>query len=266
MSAVIRNFKLYFLFMSQQLKAILEYQSDFVITVIATMLTQLSGFLFLALLYNRIPEINGWLFWEVAFIYAMIYFTEGFISLFFNGIWRISQLVNSGEFDRYLIRPVSPILQILSSAVGMNGFGNLFIGFIIIFQCFYHLDINWSVSKVLMCIVILFSAIAIRLSIYFAACSFSFWTHSPGNAFATMTHNISDFAKYPISIYSFGVKALITAVIPYAFISFFPAAYIFDKPNGLIMGALTPLVAVYSILVSVWIFKRGIMKYESTGN
>lgn len=257
---------IYFRLINQHLKAILEYQADFLITLVAAMLTQILGFIFLWVVYQQIPEINGWSFWEVAFIYAMIFFTEGFASLFFDGIWSISRFVNRGEMDRLLVRPVSPILQVLGSAVGMNGVGNIFIGAVIISQALRHITIDWSVGLVVMAIILLISAIIIRVSIYMAACSSVFWTHSPGNAFGNMVHTVSDFAKYPITIYSLGVQALVAVIVPYAFISFFPAALLFGKTDWSMFGYLTPVVAIYCAGLATFIFNRGLRRYESAGN
>lgn len=261
-----RSLFIYFRLIKQHLKVILEYQADFVITMFAAMLTQVLGFVFLWVLYDQIPDINGWLFWEVAFIYAMIYFTEGFASLFFEGVWSISGLVNRGELDRFLIWPISPILQILGSAVGMNGVGNLFIGGIIIIQALQHIEMNWTPGKLLFALLMLVSVVAIRVSIYFAACSSVFWTQSPGNAFANMVHTMSEFAKFPISIYSLGVQALVTVIVPYAFISFFPAVYLFDKQEWSSIGLLVPFVAIYCVLMAKYIFNKGLHRYESAGN
>ncbi|KRE21102.1 ABC-2 family transporter protein [Paenibacillus sp. Soil522] len=71
--------------------------------VVAAALTQLLGIVFLWAVYSRIPDINGWLFWEVVFIYATIFMSEGFASLFFDGTWRLSGLVNRGDFDTFLL-------------------------------------------------------------------------------------------------------------------------------------------------------------------
>lgn len=261
-----RNFKLYFLFMKQNLRAILEYQADFVIMIIASAFTQLLGIAFLWVVYSRIPEIKGWKFWEVAFIYAMIFLTEGFASFLFEGVWSISRLVNMGELDIMLVRPISPVVQIMSSRIGVNGISNIVIGGIIIAQSLHHVNINFTIAKFIMTLLLLLSAIIIRASINFASNASAFWTNSPGNSFGFMVHSICDFAKYPITIYSFLVQAFVTAVIPYAFISFFPAAYIFNKGNLSYVGMLSPIIAIYCITVSIHIFYAGLKKYESAGN
>lgn len=261
-----RPIYIYFRMMSQHLKTMLEYQADFIIAMVAAMLTQVLGFIFLWVLYERIPDIQGWLFWEVAFIYAMVFFTEGFASLFFEGIWHVSGMVNRGELDRLLVRPISPVLQVLGSAVGMNGIGNLFVGGIIIFQAFRHIEVDWTLGKIGIALILLVSAVVVRTSVYFAACSTVFWTRSPGNAFGNLVHTLSDFAKFPLTIYSLGIQVLITIIVPFAFISFFPASYLFAKEDWALIGLLTPLAAIYCATLSVWIFNKGLRKYESAGN
>jgi ABC-2 type transport system permease protein len=263
---VFRALYLYVRLMTQHLKAMLEYQADFVIMVVAAALTQIVGFIFLWVVYQRIPTIDGWSFWEVALIYAMIYFTEGATSFLFDGVWNISGLVNRGELDLYLLRPVPPLLQIAGARVGLHGIGNMVTGGLIMAEALRHVQPEWTPGKILWALVIVVSAIAIRASINLASCSFAFWTRAPGNAFPFMVHSLSEFARFPLTIYSLPVQALIAVVVPYAFISFLPAAYLLGKPGGAWLGALTPLVAVYCVAMSVGIFHRGLRTYESSGN
>ena len=76
----------------------------------------------------------------------------------------------------------------------------------------------------------------------------------------------NEFAKYPITIYSLGVQALIVIAVPFAFVSFFPTAFLFGMDAWSAPGLLTPLVALYCMLFAVWIFRRGLRRYESTGH
>ena len=261
-----RTFYLYRRLVGQQLKAILEYQSDFLIMVVSAAMTQLLGILFLHIVYSRIPDINGWGFWEIAFMYAMIYMTEGIGSLFFEGTWRLGRLVNMGELDIYLLRPVSPILQVICSGVGMNGIGNIVTGAIIVTQAMIHIDMPWTWGKIAITIMLLILAVVIRVSINLASNCSAFWIRNAANAFPLMVHNVSEFAKYPLTVFSMGIRVLTTAAIPFAFVSFVPAAYIFEKESTAWLWILSPLVALYCVWMAVFIFKRGLRVYESTGN
>jgi ABC-2 type transport system permease protein len=261
-----RTLFLYFRFFGQQIKAILEYQADFIVLVFAAVLTQVLGLIFIWVIYDRIPEINGWDFWEVVFIYSLMNFATGFIQLFFEGMWRIGGLVNQGGFDRILVRPVSPVLQVLSFAVGMNGLGNMLLGGVMMVQSLLHVTIAWTWYKGLFFAFLFICTIAIRMSISLAANSLVFWTEAPNNAFPVMISSLADFTKFPISIYGFGVQAFFSVVVPYSFVSFFPAAYLFEKDGWSQLGMLTPIVAIYSVAASVWMFRRGLARYEGAGS
>lgn len=261
-----RTLYLYYRLISGQLRAILEYQTDFIILMGSAVLTQLLGIIFLRVIFDRIPDINGWGFWEVAFMYAMIYVTEGIGSLFFEGTWRLGGLINRGELDMLLLRPVSPILQVLASGVGVNGIGNLVTGSIIIGQALVHMDIDWTWDRIGIAVIVLLSAAVVRIAINLASNCANFWLRNAGNAFPLMVVNIGDFAKYPITIYPSFVRVLIASVVPYAFVSFFPVAAI-NGANGLAwVWVLCPVVAALSLAAAFGIFRIGLRTYESAGN
>ena len=91
---------IYIRLISQHFKAIVEYQLNFVIMLLAGVFTHVPGLIFLWLIYARIPAIQGWSFGEVLFIYGMTFFTEGITSLLIEGFWMLGQMVHRGELDR----------------------------------------------------------------------------------------------------------------------------------------------------------------------
>ena len=42
-----------------------------------------------------------------------------------GNIWELEDRVRQGEFDRYLVRPASPLLQLLTEHVPLSAFGEL---------------------------------------------------------------------------------------------------------------------------------------------
>src|SRR5690606_35027294 len=135
---------IYFRFLIQQVKAILEYQSDFFIAMAAGLLTQSLGLIFIWAIFERIPHINGWSLWEIVFMYSLIFIAEGVSSFLFNGIWLINGFVNRGELDRFLLRPVSPLLQVMSSAFGLNGIVNIILGLVFLLESINKTDTDWG--------------------------------------------------------------------------------------------------------------------------
>ena len=257
---------LYFRCLGQQMKAILAYEADFVVLVFSAFLVQIAGFAFIWTIFQRIPSINGWTFWQVVMMYALIFVTEGVGSLFFEGTWRLSNLVYTGQFDQILVRPVSPIVQVLAGAVGFNGLGNIVTGTVLIVIGVINTPIEWTPGRLLMLVILIASAATIRVAINLGSAASAFWVKAPWSMVPMFVHQLGEFAKYPITIYSVAVQALIVIAVPFAFVSFFPTAFIFGVDAWCIQGLLTPLVAIYSVLMAVWLFRVGLRRYESSGH
>jgi len=199
-------------------------------------------------------------------MYSLIFITEGVGSLFFEGTWRVSRLVYNGNFDQILVRPVSPIVQVMAGAVGFNGLGNIVTGGALMAISLGNVHVQWTPGRLLMLVILIISAATIRVAINLATSASAFWIRTPWSMVPMFVHQLGEFAKYPITIYSMAVQAVVVVAIPFAFVSFFPTAYLFNIESWSAIGLLTPLVAVYCMFMAVWIFQVGLRRYESTGH
>jgi ABC-2 type transport system permease protein len=80
-----------------------------------------------------------------------------------------------------------------------------------------------------------------------------------------------EFTRYPLSIYSRGVRLLLAFVIPFGFMNYFPASYFLHKAdNGLglpiAVGVLTPAVGIVFLLVAYACWRFGLQRYQSVGH
>ena len=261
-----RTLFLFTRFIQQNIKIKLEYKADFVLMLFAGSALQLIGLLFLSVLFSKIPPIQGWTLWEIVLMLASIYFTEGVVSFAFEGMWRTLRLINLGDLDRMLLRPVSPILQILTYDLGVHGIGNMLTGVILFIIALGQTHVNWTPDRILFMPVFLVSAAAIRTAISFAANSSAFWLTSFYNAFPLMVYQMADFAKYPSTLYTQSIQFFITVILPYAFIAYIPAVYLFDKAAWGPLAWVVPLVALWCIFIARGVFYLGLRRYDSPGN
>jgi ABC-type uncharacterized transport system, permease component len=77
---------------------------------------------------------------------------------------------------------------------------------------------------------------------------------------------LSEFTKYPISIYPKVLRIVFIFLVPYAFVSFYPATFLLGKGNFPLFAFLGPVVSIAFLVRSVRIFSFGISRYESSGN
>jgi ABC-2 type transport system permease protein len=260
-----RVVRLYVRLLGAHLRSLLEYEGDFWVMMAGTVLMQVVNVAFLSAIFAKVPAINGWSFWAVVAMFAMVAIAEGVGSLFFEGMWRLSWLINQGDLDYMMVRPYPIVLQVSSVQIGINGLSNIVTGGLMLGFALSHVDVAWSVGRVLLGVLVLLSAVVIKVSINLATNAVSFWMQSPSPLFAMAVHQVGDLARFPLSVYPLALKAALGFALPFAFVSFFPVSYLLGHGSSWV-GLLTPLVAVYCVLVSWWIFSRGLRRYESAGN
>jgi ABC-2 type transport system permease protein len=80
-----------------------------------------------------------------------------------------------------------------------------------------------------------------------------------------------EFTRYPLSIYSRGVRILLTFVFPFAFMNYFPATYFLHKHEGAlalppVIGLLTPAIGVVFVAVAYGFWRFGLNRYQGVGH
>lgn len=266
MKNICKLIKLYFKLMAQQLKCMLEYKLDFILMMVFTAFTQISGLFFIYLIFSKVPAIAGWTMWEVVFMYSMIYFTEGVLTFLFEGTWILGQLINSGQLDRCLLRPLPIGMQILTMKINPDGLGKIVISLYLMIQSLSMLDITWGISKVIWFVIFILSASTLRVCLNFSANCICFWLKSSKTSLSHLIHTFSEFGKYPLTLFQSGIQFVLIFIIPYAFISYFPTVYLLEKGRGSAVGLLTPLVALIGVALTKIILTLGLRLYDSPGN
>ncbi len=258
--------RLYRVLVSQFLKTILQSRVDFFIGLLGFFFTQIMGIAFLYLVFEQIPDLQGWTLDQLIFIYGFAQIPRGIDHLFTDNIWMVSWwMVIDGDFDRYMLRPMNVFFQVICEKLQPDALGELLVGMILIF-----LSISKGVLIVdaahILCFFISVSAGAViytSIKLFFA--TIAFWVKQSG-PFLQVAYNLADFAKYPTEIYSKGVRFLITWVIPFAFVAYLPASYFLIEKSALATIGLECLIALIFWIVAYSFFRYGISRYESAGN
>lgn len=261
-----RYCKLYIRYVSQDIKRLLEYQLDFFIQFIASFLMQITGLVTIWGIFTRIQEINGWSYWEIVMVYSLMYFSIGFGEIFFEGPWAINSLYHSGQLDFMFVKPLPVLFQVFASRIGLNGFGNIVTAIIVFVTAAINCSNSISMVNIILFLLLFIIALPIKGAIILAANCITFWTKAPGNAFGNLIHNVGEYTKYPIIIYPKAIQFIVTFLIPFGFVSFFPAAFLLNKEFGAKLMWFVPIISAYSIYLSIILFKKGLSLYESVGN
>jgi ABC-2 type transport system permease protein len=261
-----KNLLLYNKFLKQYIKSLIEYRADFILGLIGFILVQCAGVIFIKLIFNTIPDLSGWSFYEILFIYGFAQIPRGIDHVFTDNLWMLSgQIIVDGKFDKYLIRPLNPLFQLIAERFQPDGFGELIIGIILVVISSSNLNITFTFGKILLLLFAIICASFIYTAIKLAVASIAFWIKF-AQSYLFMTYQLSNFARYPMGIYPSAIKGILTFIIPFAFTGYYPGVYFLGKGSLFTGIILTFVVAVIGMCIAYMIWLKGISKYESSGS
>ena len=250
--------------MNVNIKGIMIYDLDYILGIVAMAIKCAVNFCMLLLLFELTDNINGWTFEQMLFLYGMSTFSYALWHCLFIDIITIPTYIQSGEFDRFLLKPLSPLFQIMMETFDEDGWGELIFGFAILTISLVKLDFNniYILLIPLFCLsgCLIFAAISILSS------SVAFYT--VGNI--DLTDNVMDFkefAKYPLSIFGPVIRIVFTVIIPIGFIAYYPGMLFMDDSYrwGIIPFLSLPVSIVFMVFASWW-WHRSLRKYDSSGH
>lgn len=266
MAKIKRYFRLYRVLIKQFFKTLVQSKVDFLMGLFGFFFTQVLGIAFLYLIFDKIPNLNGWTLSQLIFIYGFAQIPRGIDHLFTDNIWLVAwRMVVNGDFDRYMLRPMNVFFQIICEKLQPDAVGELLIGTILIIMSLSKGIVIVDGMHIVMFIVSIIAGAVIYMSIKLLFASLSFWIKRSG-PFLQVAYEMADFAKYPVEIYSKPIQFILTFVIPFAFVAYFPASYFLIQKSALTTVGIECLIAVILSILAYSIFKIGISKYESAGN
>lgn len=260
-----RGIRLYRVLVFQFFKVIMQSKADFFIGLIGFFLKQIMGIVFLYLVFRQIPDLMGWSFDELVFIYGFAQIPRGIDHLFTDNLWLVAKrMIINGDFDRYMLRPMNVLFQIISEKLQPDALGELLVGSILIVRSITNGTVVTGSVRILFFVISVITGAFIYSAIKLFFASFAFWMKRSGRILQ-VAYEMADFAKYPTEIYSRTVRFIITWIIPFAFVAFLPASYFLNKNSCIVIGGECLIALIFSV-VAYSLFCIGIHSYESAGN
>jgi ABC-2 type transport system permease protein len=252
------------------LLTMLEYRANFIMWFVFTIVYHgvALGALFVTM--ERFPSMNGWNFRDVFFLYALWMCGHELHNALFFTVVSVPEYVREGRFDRFLVRPLDTLFQVLTVPQQIVPDGLILaIATLAAATHVAGVRVDWVFALFVPAIVFGGALIDLGISLGIATCSF--WFVRVDTLRWVVMSLEQDFTRYPISIYGRGVQIVLAFVLPFAFMNYFPATYFLQKAEtGLhlnpVVGLLTPAIGLAWLGVSYafWIF--GLRHYQGTGS
>ena len=257
--------KVYFKTILMLIKAQLEYKKAFIISVIGSFLITFLLTISVYFLFEEFEQIGNWTFYEVAFLFGMVFFNFSISEMFLRGLDHFENIIKNGEFDRILIRPQNTLLQATCTEFDLSKIGRIIQCLIIIVISLTNLNIEWNLYKIFVFILMNISCFIIFLGIFILKASFCFWTIQGLEFMNILSEGGKKVAQYPIDIYAKWFRMFFTFIVPFGLVNYYPVLYLFGKTNNWCFGVL-PLFTILFLIPCIFVWKIGVKHYESAGS
>lgn len=262
-----QRFTLFFAYLSQLLKARVEYRLDFLVDVATTLFRQAVDLAFLAVIFSKIPRLAGWSFFEVVFIYGFFTLIFGLYNASFLSLISVfpSRFLIRAELDRVLTRPLDALYQVALETLRPLDLNGVVLGIVIMGYAATRLNLPWTWGEWLLLVPLVAGGYLVYSGFFLTLMSLSFWF--PDRTGLTPPFQVlSRFSQYPVSIYGPNLRLLLSTAVPFAFIAFYPSTLFLDRQGYEALALLTPLVGALAFSLGVFVFRRGLQRYESAGS
>ncbi len=248
----------------------MAYRWDFFVECLSAMLAQATGLMVIFIIFSRTQSLGEWGRWEVIFIYSMGMMAQAIFGAVSHSFWMFaSRYIMNGEMDRMLTRPVNPLLQIIIENFQIEVFVNIITAVILLMISAQRLGLHLGPLQVLMLCGLVLSSGMILIGVFLFLITLSFWFEDRVGIIPPV-YNLMAFGRYPLTLFHTSIQLILTYVIPFGFMAFYPATA-FLQGHQLagefhVFAMMTPVVAilVFGFAYAFWCF--GLKRYRSTGS
>jgi viologen exporter family transport system permease protein len=253
-----------------QVRSQLQYRASFALDLAGAFLISFVDFAAVLIIFDNVPQLDGWTLHEVAFLYGASSIAFAVVDVVIGHLDLFPRMIREGTFDALLIRPRGTLLQVVASDFSLRKLGKLAQATFVLAYALAGLDVDWDPGRIAMTGVMVIAGALIFGAIWVAGATIAFWTIDAGEFTNAFTYGGNFLTQYPISIYGEWVRRIFAYLVPTAFVCYFPALYILDKPDPLglptALQFASPLVALAAAVVAGFIWRSAVRRYRSVGS
>ena len=238
------------------LQAAMEFRAAFFTQVTFMMINNAVLFVFWFLYFDKFKEVRGWTLNDMLLLFAVTASAWGIGAYFFGNFITLAEVIVQGRLDYYLSLPRPVLLHVLASKSVGSGMGDLLYGIGSFILAGYL-----TPEGILRYLIGVFAGVCIFIGFLVIVQSLSFWL---GNTIALSQFALNavlTFSLYPSALFDTTTKFVLLTLVPAALIGTVPSEFVRDFTCVRLFQIVSG--AVIFLLLSLFVFYRGLRRYES---
>ena len=228
----------------------------FLTNIIFMVLNNASFIIQMAVLYSLNDNVGGYTFKQMLLLWGVSAGSYGVSRFFFKSAFNLSDTINNGKLDAFLVQPKNVLLSCITTSVETAAIGDIIYGFIMLFA------FGFSIPAFMLFVFFIISGGIVLTCISVILSSLSFW-FSRSDAIADTGNSImTNFGTYPDGIFKGLVKMLLFSLIPVGIVSYIPVKVMTEF--NIYLFLIVVLFTIMLIIFSFIIFYKGLKRYSSS--
>ena len=266
---MLRYLRLTYLYVKKTIKGMMSYRWSFLINCISQAMDYGVTFLLMWIMVSAFEGMDGWNAYEVMLLYAFSLFSYGIAGTFFLPmVGEVPEQIRQGTFDDVLVKPVKVLPYLIARGFICNYIAHISLSVVVMTVCFHALEVRatlWTLVRI--CGILFFGSLIYSGFFLFVGGS-AFLVTKNGLLFRIM-YFFREVSYYPISIFPRVIQVIVTLIVPYGFINFYPLQELLGKEgHGIFRNPAfwTPVAAVSFFTVACLFFEKSVKCYKSSGS
>lgn len=240
------------------------YRTNFLTSFVTDLVWIVVEFSLFGIIYSNAQSLAGWTQPQVYFFLGFFFAADSLFTTFFQrNFWMFSDLVNRGELDILLTKPISPAFLALTRYVGITALLNFCLGIAIMIRYAGPSEFagGWHWLEVPIWFGV---SVAVATAVRFLFSVSTFWTERSW-ALAQLYYHFFQFASKPDTIFPKAIRYLVLTALPFALIGSVPSRALL---HGLSFREYLSVAGVLCafILLDRFLWRAGLRRYQSASS
>jgi ABC-2 type transport system permease protein len=262
---VIRYLRLFLYFVRFSVSRSMEFRMDFFFRIVMDSFYYVVNIGFFLVLFRHTKLLGGWTEAQMLVFLSGALMVDGLAMTFLsNNLWQFPQLVNRGDLDYYLVRPVSTLFFISLRDFAFNSFINLMTSIGIVFWAISRLERPPGAAEVALYLVLICVGAFLHYVVHMLSILPVFWTHS-ARGFEQVFFSMTKVSERPDRVFTGAVRVVFLYLLPMLMMTSYPARLLLDGFDWLTLGEMLAVVAgATAVLLAIW--RHGLRSYSSASS
>lgn len=260
-----RYLRLWLHFVRFSFSKALQFRLDFCFRFAMDLCYYAMHLAFFHILYRHTLLLGGWTLDEALVFIAGYFVVDALhMTLYASNMWMFPLLVNKGDLDGYLVRPVSSLFFVSFREFAANSFLNLLCALGILGWALARFPGGFTAPGLALYAVLLLLGVFLFWCLQMCFLIPVFWMHS-NRGLGDTFFAVSSAMNRPDRIYTGWARRVFVGILPFAVIASFPARTFLE---GLDAGLLLHMLAASAgaFLAMLWMWRAGLRAYASASS